>query len=222
MNTVLGLSAASFYILILPLLVMQFLMLAFLPSLVSDKRNVKDIGKAVYCCLLQTIALVMMSATGIVALYGVVGGVALSANIYLALLLVFTFGGLTFLWHDSVLQTLSEEAKTGPVTVYLYTWKLMGFACMLIGALWLVLLMLLSDGPLGDFWWLMPTILLAHGVLVSWCTRWEPKEPAFSAAPMVTPPTRPVSPVIIAQEKAPARPPIALKKKSPPLRLPKK
>lgn len=216
-----SLGAASFYILVLPVLVMQFLMLAFLPSLVSDRKSVKEIGKAVYCCLLQTIGLVLMSVTGIAALYGAAGGIMLSANIYLAMLLIFTFGGLIFLWHDTVLQSVPAEAKDGTLTVYLYTWKLMGFGCVLFGAVWLVLIMLLSNGPLEVLWWLMPTILLVYGLLVSWCTRWEPSDPVFSAAPMVAPPTRPVAPIIIAQEKA-VKPPMTTKKKSPPLRLPKK
>lgn len=162
--------------LLLPLLILQLFALVFIPSLLGSGARPFAVGKAVYSYLLQTIGIVAMSLGGIPALFAVLeklttGYERYATQDYIALLIVFTAGGLTFLWHERTAQTIDEPSRRVPAALFWFTFKLLGYLLMLLSALSFFQTMLLAPQSENGAWWIMPLLLFLYGVLLSWCTR---------------------------------------------------
>jgi hypothetical protein len=190
------LTLGLFYGIFAPLLVVQGLALLFIPAMLNTGAKVPSVGKAIYCYLLQTVGITLMSLSGIPALWSVLASASFSTSIYLLLLITFTIGGLIFLWHDSISHTIDEASRGIPHTIYFYSFKLLGFLFMVLSALYMIYIMLMFPAQEGS-WWVLPAIILAYGFLLSWCTRW-PRDHTdmFERSPMIRPPTPPVHPMM--------------------------
>ncbi len=188
------------YGLILPLLLLNLIALLFIPSLMRGGVQAMSVGKAIYCYLLQIIGVLLMTIGGIPAIYGVLASQAYESNTYLALLIVFACGGFTFLWHDHMIRQTDAPSRAVPHAIYVTLFKLLGYLLTLVSALSLLLTMLLGLGTLLPNWWIMPTITLFYGLLLTWCTRSEGNGSPFQSSPMHARP-------------AAAKPPVKAKKK---------
>ncbi|MDD4318833.1 MAG: hypothetical protein PHW10_00690 [Candidatus Peribacteraceae bacterium] len=175
---VLGYAAAA------ALAVTAVLALLLIPSLLRGNSRPETVGKALYCHLLQTAGIALMTVSGLPALVGVAAGLAFPPRSYLIMLIVFAVGGTVFLWHESMQRTMDASAKAVPALLYHYGLKAYGFATVLLSVLTLLSLALLSAAPLPAHWWIQPTILLAYGLFLSWTVRSYPGSASFQSTPM--------------------------------------
>lgn|SRR3989338_8341028 len=171
-----------FYGLILPFMLLQIITLLFIPSIVlGGGGKVFSVGKAIYCYLLQSVGILLMTLGGLPAIYGVLARQSYDSTTYLALLIVFAVGGFTFLWHDHLARTVDGTARAVPHAIYLFTFKMLGYLMSMLSGISLLLTILLgSQNPTAE-WWVMPTILLFFGLLLTWCTRFEDSISGVSA-----------------------------------------
>ncbi len=176
---------------VLSMLVLHTLALLFIPSMLYPGAKPWAVGKAAYCYVLQFVGVFLMSIGGIPAVYGVVQKliipqVSFTTQTYLALLLVFAVGGLTFLWHEHMALTIDDASRKVCASIFLFTIKLIGYFLMMFSALSILLTMLFAGKTLGVVLPVMPLILFFYGLLLSWSTRspWTgPK--TFHSSPMV-------------------------------------
>ncbi|TSC57630.1 MAG: hypothetical protein Greene041619_1058 [Candidatus Peregrinibacteria bacterium Greene0416_19] len=191
---------------LIPVAVLQVFALIFLPSLLAPGSKPAETGRAIYCYLMQTLGILLMSASGMPTVYAVLTGTQLSGNVYLALLMVFLAGGLTFLLHEHKALLVEPASRTVPHAIYWYTWKSIGYVVAVSAALSLLLTMLLLSPDLPFQWWVLPSILLLYGLLLSWCTRSTGEDAAhFNRAPMKTPPVPPIHPLkVVSKSPVPA------------------
>lgn len=174
-------SVGLFYGLLLPVAVVSLFCLFLLVGLSRGGARVEDVTLAIYCYLAQSLGIMLMTAGGLPALHSVFAGATLSSATYLGLVLTFAFGGILFLWHDSKLVRLNELAKSVPHAVFLYSWKFIGLLITMFSALSFILrLLFYFEGGNAD-WWVMHTVMLIYGLLLSWFTL----EPAGRPLPFV-------------------------------------
>lgn len=178
------------YGLVLPLVVLHVIAMLFIPGLAGSGVKVMGLGKAIYCFLLQALGILLMTLGGLPALYGVLAREPYESTTYLALLIVFTAGGLTFLWHDNLARTIDAPSRAVPHAIYFFTFKVLGYLLTLLSAVSLLLTMLLGTADTTGRWWIMPVLLLAYGLLLSWCTRHDGDiAKGFSSTPSVKSPS---------------------------------
>src|SRR3989338_4371203 len=102
------------YSLLLPLALLQFFALLFIPSILLPGTKPPHVAKAIYCYLLQTVGVLLMSGSGIPAIYAVVTQTEVGGRTYLALLLLFLAGGITFLWHEHLSLQVEKPSRAVP------------------------------------------------------------------------------------------------------------
>lgn len=184
--------SALLYLVLLPAAVIHLLAVLLLPCLLSPGAKASACAKAAYCYLMQIVGVILMTIGALPAVYGVFEKFALgverfSAEMYLALLILFSAGGFVFLWHERVAERIEDASKKIPALLFWYTFKIIGMLLMLASALHLVLVMLLTGAQLVAGWWITSSVLLLYGALLSWCTRTPVKmspPAAFTPAPM--------------------------------------
>lgn len=178
------------YGLVLPFLIIQIFSLLFIPSLLTPGARPSMVGKAAYCYILQTLGIVLMSVGGLPAFYGVlekisVGREQFSTEMYIALLIVFAAGGLTFLWHEHLAMTVDEASRRVCASVFWFSFKLIGFLLALFSAVSFLVTMLLVPASLQATSWIMPALFFFYGLLLLWCTRSPVSSPqSFHSSPM--------------------------------------
>ncbi|PIP64900.1 hypothetical protein COU77_02625 [Candidatus Peregrinibacteria bacterium CG10_big_fil_rev_8_21_14_0_10_49_16] len=168
------------FALVITLLVLFALFaLILLASFAKESAKPQDIGEAIYCYFAQSIGIILMSIGGLPTIYSVLTRVPLSSLTYSALLFMFAIGGLVFLWHDHITHHLPQAAKSVPHTVYLFTWKFIGFLLFLLTAISFILNILL-DGSLSMGSFLVHLIVAIYGLLLWWSAReFSPATPPF-------------------------------------------
>ena len=121
------------YGLILPLVILHLIAVLFIPVMVSGTgAKVVGSGRAIYCYLLQALGVLLMTLGGLPAVYGVLAREPYDSSTYLALLIVFSAGGLTFLWHDHLVRTVDSASRSVPHAIYFFTFKVIGYLLTLL------------------------------------------------------------------------------------------
>ncbi len=165
----------SFYGLVLPLLTIFFLTMLFLASLAVNGAKPHLVGQAIYCYLMHAISVLLMTVGALPTVFSVFAGISYTGRTYVALLLVFAFGGLLFLVQDQSSRSLDPASKAVPEAVYMTTLKIIGNLMALLSSISIFLSIVL--GLFQEGWWVTPFVLLLYGLLLSWCTRgaheWE-------------------------------------------------
>ncbi len=184
-------SLGVLYAVLGPIMLVQLFALVFIPALLVPGARPLQVGKAIYCYALQALGILLMSLGGLPAFYSVLEKFVLpqdrfSTEMYIALLIVFTCGGLTFLWHESIAQSIEEPSRRVVAGIFWFIIKLVGFLLMLFSAMSFLLTMLLAPASAGS-WWILPSLLFAYGLLLAWCTRLPPHKPqSFHSASIAT------------------------------------
>jgi hypothetical protein len=179
-------NAGLMYGVLLPLLTLSLFAL-IAASAMQTGKSIEGVAKSTYCYLAQFLGILLMSLGALPTVYAVLSGNPLSTPTYLALLGVFAGGGLTFLWHDALAQTISASARAVPFALYFYTIKFLGALAFILSALTLLLLPTIA-ASLPANWWVMPTTILLYGLLLSWFTRTQGEEwSMFTTAPSPSP-----------------------------------
>jgi len=171
-NTMFGFIGV-FYGVLLPLVLIQFLALLFIPTLLNHKGDAIEAGKAIYCIILQGLGLILLTTGSIPTVYSVLSGNLLQDRQYLALILIFAVGGFLFLWHDYLLLSVDKSVRVIPQTILFFAVRLVGIAAIVFSVLSLVLSALLQQGPLEPTWWIIHTIVFIYGTLLWWCTSFD-------------------------------------------------
>jgi hypothetical protein len=173
----------------LPLLVLLVLAVAMIPTLLAPGAKIGAAAKALYCYVIQCIGVAMMSAGALPAVYGVIEKFSLgierfSAEVYLALLILFSCGGITYLWHERLADKIDDTSRRVPALLFWYTFKVIGYVLML-GSLLSILSTMLLIRPLDGGWWILSVVLFFYGALLSWCTHFPSgKGSSFQMMPM--------------------------------------
>lgn len=171
--------SSLFTFVFLPLGVLGVFALAAIPCLSAPGAKPSSAIKALYCTLMQCIGVALMTAGALPAVYGVIekfslGTERFSAEMYLALLILFSCGGITFLWHEQVAERIDDASRKVPALLFWYTFKALGYV-LAFGALLSLLFTMLLTRPLTDGWWVTAVTTFLYGLLLSWCTRWPPR-----------------------------------------------
>ena len=181
-------SLYPFLLILCPLTLMVALALALIPCMHAPGARMASSIKALYCYVFQSVGVMMMTAGALPAVYGVLvkfstGVERFSAESYLSLLLLFTVGGITFLWHEQIAERIDDASRRLPALLFWYTFKIIGNLLLLLGALAFIFTML-ETKPLTGSWWITPLITFLYGMLVSWCTRTPANSGAFKLMPI--------------------------------------
>ncbi len=155
--------------------VLQFFALLFIPSMMTPGARPRAVGRAIYCYMLQLVGIILMTLGGLPAFYSVLEKFvfpenSLTTETYIALLLIFTAGGLLFLWHEHIVQFVDEPSRRVSEAIYWYTLKIVGVGLALFSALSFFLTMLMAPQSIPT-WWISPFLLFLYGALLVWCTR---------------------------------------------------
>ena len=177
-----------FLFFLVPFFAMLALAIALIPCMHSPGARMGSSVKALYCYIFQSIGVAMMTAGALPAIHGVLlkfstGAERYSAETYLWLLLLFTVGGIDFLWHEQVAERIDDASRRLPALLFWYTFKMIGNLLVLVGAL-AFLFTMLQTRPLSGAWWITPVIIFLYGILVSWCTRTPATTTAFRLLPI--------------------------------------
>lgn len=171
------------YGLFVPLVIVQLLLLLFIPALLRSGASVKGIAEASYCYIMMTIGVVLMTLGAIPTIYSVLGGYVFDGSVYIGLLLVFAFGGAVFLWHEQECRLIDSNSRAVPAAVFVTMFKIVGRLLAILAALSLVLSIILRTTTEYG-WWVTPFIMLVYGLLVTWVTRADKSKPIFQSSPM--------------------------------------
>jgi hypothetical protein len=185
--------AGIWYAAFLPGLLLPIFALLFIPSMLTPGARPAGIAKAIYCYVLLTFGIVLMTVSGLPAMYAVLEKLLFAQDrftteIYVALLLIFAAGGLTFLWHETIAATVDEPSRRVCAALFWFLFKMLGYLLMVIAGLSFFLTMLLVREPFTGAWWIMPLLLFLYGLLLSWVTRAPAMSPGqFRSTPMTSP-----------------------------------
>jgi len=166
-------SIGVFYGILLPVLVVQIMALFFMPCLLNRAGKPEEIGKAVFCYMVQGFGIVLMALGGLPTIFSVLARQSLPTATYAGLLFVFAAGGLAFLWHDYLARGLDPAARAVPAAICHYSWRFVGFVLTVLSTLSMVLRMLLGSTLLYEGWWVMHTVVLLFGLILLWATAEE-------------------------------------------------
>jgi hypothetical protein len=172
---------------ILPLTVAQLLTLALVPSLLvlRSSQDARGVLTAVYCYCCMGLGVALMTLSGIPAGYAVLSGKIFTSVTYFALLIVFTLGGVLFLWHEQYAHRIAPAIRAIPQAVFFFTIKILGLLVSIFAGLSILLTLLLAAAPLAGAWWAMPAVFLVYGLFLCFCTRLGKPPSAFSMTSMI-------------------------------------
>ena len=162
--------------------------LIFATSLTRDTAKPHAVGEAVYCYLVQSVGIVLMSIGAVPTLYSVLAKTPLQSLTSAALLFVFAIGGLIFLWHDYLANKLPSPSRAVPEAIYLSMWKFIGFTLLVFALLSLILnlLLLRTAAPASSL--ALHGILALYGFVLWWSTQKNPHSQGFSQKTVAHPP----------------------------------
>lgn len=175
--------SAVLYVLLLPAVTANVIALMLVPSLLKGARS-GDGSRAAYCVLAEGMGIVLMALGGLPTLASVLAKLALPAMTYASLLFTFVVGGLVFLRHDHLLHQLDPASRAVPQAIAFYTWKTVGLALSVLGFLYLLVYILISQGNVTGNWWALPCTVLFFGILLLWATSSDHKPQTFAKAPV--------------------------------------
>ncbi|UPA22240.1 hypothetical protein K8942_04280 [Candidatus Peribacteria bacterium] len=184
----------------LPIAVLFLFAVLVIPGLSRAGTKPETLAMAAYGYLAESLGIILMTAGGLPAVHAVVSHQILTSNTYLGLLLLFIIGGITYLWHDSMLQKVDSISKAIPAALFFYSWKFIGLLVALFASLSFILELLVGASGQTYGWWNVHLVMLLYGLLLCWFTV-KPHTPAAVARP--TPVLKPRT-VIASKAKKPA------------------
>ncbi len=159
----------TFYSVIVPIALLLIVTLLFIASMLQPGAKPKQVGEAIYCYLMESVGISLMTLGALPTIVSVLNGHGYSSIAYLGLLFVFAIGGIVFLWHDHHEQMIDAASKAIPEAIYFSVFKILGHFIALFAGLSLLLTIIFGAAS-GDEWWILPTVLLCYGLLLCWCT----------------------------------------------------
>ncbi len=214
------------YGILVPLTITLVLSTVIGASMLQKDARPREIAQSLFCYLMMSLGVLLMSAGALPTIISVLAGVKLSGATYFTLLIVFSAGGMLFLWNDALVHAIPERSRMVPETIYIYLFRIIGHLLLFLWLLSLVVSML-NGLPEEKGWWIMPIIMIIYGGLFVWCTRPDTDENYFIAScckkgHMFTTtscaPKKTINKVVIAKKAAPKKK-VATKKKAQPKKV---
>lgn len=187
---------------LMPVAVLLLFVILVLPGLARVGTKPETLALAAYGYLAQSLGVILMTAGGLPAVYAVVAHQILPSNTYLGLLILFIIGGVTYLWHDSLLQNVDSDSKAIPAALFFYSWKFIGLLIALFASLSFVLAFLVGGEGQPYGWWNVHLVMLLYGLLLCWFTIQPHREPVVNRP---APAFRPKTVIASATKKMPGK-----------------
>ena len=162
-----------------------FFAAVFIPSLMIPGAKPEEVAKSIYAYLLQGFGILLMVTNGIIAVYGVLSQQEVSGNNYIALLLLFCLGGLTYLIHEEMALRIDAASQAVSGAIYRFVLKLTGYFLVLFSVMSVIYGFLFSSDVMPAEWMVVPVLLLFIGLLFLWGKR-HSLQPARSFQSMPT------------------------------------
>tara|TARA_Y100000310_G_C20401189_1_gene677457 strand:+ start:128 stop:775 length:648 start_codon:yes stop_codon:yes gene_type:complete len=161
-----------FYGLVVPLFLLQSLALIYIPSMMKSGADPYKVGEAIFCHLMQALGILLMTTGALPTVISVFADVELAGTTYFTLLVIFAAGGILFLWHDNIVREIDIASRAVPDAIFRCMFKIIGFVIVL---LWTISLFtdLMNGVPSEGGWWIMPSVMITYGLLLSWCSHAE-------------------------------------------------
>jgi len=155
--------------LVIGVVVVQLIAFFLLARLINESPKPQETGRAIFGHMMLAVGALLMCLSAITALMGILGQNTFTTEVYLGLVLIFTAGGLLYLWHDYRLREVSQECKRVPGIIYFFTMKAIGQLALVLSVLYLALSVTLGDNQ-ADRWWSMPLAVFLFGFFLTWLT----------------------------------------------------
>lgn len=157
-----------FYAVTVPATIVLILTLLFIPAMHQPGAKARDVSHAIYCYLMQTIGVLLMTAGALPTLISVLAGVSLESSTYFSLLLLFAVGGWIFLWHEALAEEIPGPSRVVIQSIFVMLFQIIGHMAILVWGLSL-LITFFTGIPEEAGWWILPAVMIAYGLLVTWC-----------------------------------------------------
>ncbi|MDD3897021.1 MAG: hypothetical protein PHU04_04265 [Candidatus Peribacteraceae bacterium] len=168
--------------LILGVVALQLIAFFLLARLLESSPKPRETGRAIFGYIMLAIGALLMCVSAITALMGVLGQTNFNTEVYLGLVLIFTVGGLLYLWHDYRLREVPQECRRIPEIIYFFAMKAIGQLSLVLSVLYLSLSITLA-GNQAERWWSMPLAIFLFGFFLTWLTgESAPRKTAVAAA----------------------------------------
>lgn len=186
-------NAGVLFLMFLPFVASQFVALLLLPGLLKNGAQIHGVAKAAYCYTAQSFGIMLMAIAALPTVYAVIGGQSQPNQFFTALLFIFAFGGLVFLWHDWLASGIDSTSKQVPFLIHFYSWKLIGLLLFSLAVLSLILQVTFLVNEASDrIDWTTHFTAIIGGFTLLWCT-WLPREkPTMKKAVQMNMTVRPV------------------------------
>ncbi len=156
---------------IFTLAVMVLYLLLLIPALIPNRAKPEEVGKALFCYLVEAIGVAIMSVSGLTAMISVFAGLSVARFSYLMLLIIFAAGGILFLRYDVRLRDIDPEAKVIPTLLYRNSVKMVGITVVLLGAFAILSLLFFKPVGIAQRWWVNPVAMIVYGTFLVWSVR---------------------------------------------------
>ncbi len=173
--------------LIIGVVVLQLAAFFLLARLIESSPKPHETGRAIFGYIMLAVGALLMCLSAITALMGILGQSSFNAEVYVGLVLIFTVGGLLYLWHDYRLREVPQECRRVPGIIYFFAMKAIGQLALVLSVLYFSLSFTLA-GNQAERWWSMPLSIFLFGFFLTWLTG----EAAAKKAPVkaAVPPAR--------------------------------
>lgn len=155
-----------------PLILLFILMFLFLPKDTTSAK-VRKYGQAVFGYFMMSLGIILMSVGALPTFMAAISPTGFSPEEYLGLLLIFTTGGILFLWVEQSVRELDEASKRFPMMIYTLVFKSIGYLSIVFSAISLSLAIALQATAVTG-WWTLPLLTLIYGSILCWATASEP------------------------------------------------
>ena len=214
LSTLFG-SVGLTYGLLFPFFLLQLLSLLFIASLIHSGAKAKGVAAALYCYLVMSGGVLLMTLAALPTIASVFSGRTFSPATYVGLLFVFGIGGLLYLTHETQTQKIDFASRAVPSLIFFYGIKLIGMAVIVLSGISLILTFTTGANQMG--WWIMPFTTFLYGLFLLWATRSETVHSGFFQSFQIHPPVLPKRAVASRTKKArvskPKKRPAAKKRK---------
>lgn len=131
-----------------------------------SSASAEDIGHAIFCYLMKTVALLLVGATFVPVMMNILSGEVMKEEVMYGPLLVFFVGVWIFIHFNRVVQHIDAKAVAIPKAIFMYSFQFLGTLLAIFAGLMLVT-SLFSIHTLAEWQWHLPVTLLITGLLVS-------------------------------------------------------
>lgn len=151
--------------LLVPVAIIATFAIILIPSLLVQGAKPELAARAISCCVLKSLAIVLIFFSGLQLVLSVLSGNFMVDKTIITSLTILVVLGIIMLIHQvKVLQKIDEASSIVPQVIFLYSYELIGVLLSLFATLTLVVSSILEGGA---FAWRIPATVLIIGLIIS-------------------------------------------------------